>query len=311
MSEHNKSRTVVTSKPVFLFVGLAGLWSIWAFQFSNPVELTRDYLHYIFLGITGAIFANSTGAGGGVIFIPVFSSLNFSNEQSLSTSFAIQCFGMTAGAFSWWRHYLQQKLQKNAIQWRALPKVLALATPASITGIWLGQLFPHLLPQLGAQLIPQLASLKLELYFSMFSILLGLAIIYSSFKTIKVEQSEITCKQSVEIIGLSFVGGLVTAYLSVGIGELLVIYLMLNRFNAGLAVAAGVITTAFTVWSISPIHLSPAGDAYFNVVLMAGPGAVLGGLLAKRLALFLPGRSLKLFFAVWILVSGFVIISLA
>ncbi|AQS37519.1 hypothetical protein Sps_02365 [Shewanella psychrophila] len=46
MNKHNKSRTVVIPKPVFLFLGLASLWSIWVFQFSNPFELTRDYLHY-------------------------------------------------------------------------------------------------------------------------------------------------------------------------------------------------------------------------------------------------------------------------
>ncbi|MEI8600615.1 hypothetical protein P4S55_05730 [Shewanella sp. PP-Sp27a-2] len=69
-----------------------------------------------FLGITGAIFANSTGAGGGggVIFIPVFSSLSFSESQSVATSFMIQCFGMTAGAISWSLHYKKRHREDAA-----------------------------------------------------------------------------------------------------------------------------------------------------------------------------------------------------
>ncbi|MPY21004.1 sulfite exporter TauE/SafE family protein [Shewanella psychropiezotolerans] len=290
MSEHNKSRTIVISKPVFLFLGLASLWSIWAFQFSNPVELTRDYLHYIFLGITGAIFANSTGAGGGVIFIPVFSSLNFSNEQSISTSFAIQCFGMTAGALTWWFHF--KKENQSGLR-RELVKLICICSPFSIAGIWTTQVFAIQAPT------------SLEHGFSLFSIVLGFAILLSSITLTSTTQHRVLNRNEVlQLSLLAYVGGIITAWLSVGVGEVIVIYLLLKKTTPTLAIALGVIVTALTVWSVSPIHLSNQGDAYFNVVLFAGPGAILGGILAKKLALHLPVKGLKIFFAGWIILSG-------
>ncbi|WP_259366763.1 sulfite exporter TauE/SafE family protein [Colwellia sp. BRX8-7] len=73
------------------------------------IEDIREYGVFSFIGLLGGIFANSTGAGGGVVFIPLFNQLNFTEQQSIATSFAIQCFGMTAGAFTWWFHYHSKK----------------------------------------------------------------------------------------------------------------------------------------------------------------------------------------------------------
>jgi uncharacterized membrane protein YfcA len=39
-------------------------------------------------------------------------------------------------------------------------------------------------------------------------------------------------------------------------------------------------------------------------VLFAGPGAVLGGIIAKTLVTYLSATRLKLFFAFWLLVIG-------
>ena len=58
---------------------------------------------------------NLTGAFGGVVFILLFNQLNFTEQQSIATSFAIQCFGMTAGAFTWWFHYHSKKTQLHLL----------------------------------------------------------------------------------------------------------------------------------------------------------------------------------------------------
>lgn len=39
---------------------------------QNQLQLLIDYGHFFIVGLTGAIVANSTGAGGGIIFIPFF-----------------------------------------------------------------------------------------------------------------------------------------------------------------------------------------------------------------------------------------------
>ncbi len=46
--------------------------AVHAFSASQPMQELVDYWLFSFLGVIGAIFANSTGAGGGVVFIPMF-----------------------------------------------------------------------------------------------------------------------------------------------------------------------------------------------------------------------------------------------
>ena len=61
-----------------------------------PIELVKEFGLFSVLGVIGAIFANATGAGGGVVFVPFFNYLSFSAQSVVATSFAIQCCGMTA-----------------------------------------------------------------------------------------------------------------------------------------------------------------------------------------------------------------------
>lgn len=290
MNELNKKSKTFNSKLIFAFLGCASLWSFWALQFANPNELIRDYLHYLFLGITGAIFANSTGAGGGVIFIPVFNSLNFTAEQSISTSFAIQCFGMTAGALTWWFHFSKKDLSSSR---QELIKLILICAPLSVAGIWTAHYLPLNPPS------------SLEHSFSVFSIILGVAILYSCL-SLKDNNTHIPLDKSdlLQLSLITYLGGMITAWLSVGVGELIVIFLLLKKVPPTLAIALGVIITALTVWSVSPIHLSPNSSAYFNVLLFAGPGAIIGGVIAKKLALYLPVKGLKIFFASWIILSS-------
>jgi uncharacterized membrane protein YfcA len=68
-----------------------------------------------------------------------------------------------------------------------------------------------------------------------------------------------------------------------------------------MAVAAAVIVSAFTVWlAITQVN----SEVYWQVVMFAGPGAVLGGIFAKTLVTHLSATKLKLFFACWLLISG-------
>jgi len=49
--------------------------SIWAGMiYYAPLPLIElvDYILFSFVGLLGAIFANTTGAGGGVVFFPLF-----------------------------------------------------------------------------------------------------------------------------------------------------------------------------------------------------------------------------------------------
>jgi len=266
------------------------LWAALLLSSSHSLSHLVDYSLFSFLGTLGAVFANSTGAGGGVVFIPMFSKLNFTEQQSVATSFAIQCFGMTAGAVTWWHHYQAEKTDLRL--WQGFKRIISITSIASVIG-----LYSIFYSQLNSP-----ASLHTS--FSWFSLLLGFFIIVTIYllKGHR-ERSQLHVVDYVALILLGVFGGAVTAWLSVGVGELLVIYLLLRRFDMNMAVAAAVIVSAITVWAaIAQV----SSDTYWQVVLFAGPGAVLGGIFAKTLVMHLSATKLKLFFACWLLISSVV-----
>lgn len=272
------------------------LWLAWALSFDSSLEVTSNYFYFLFLGIIGAIFANTTGAGGGVIFIPIFNSLELSELQALSTSFAIQCFGMTAGTLTWWRYYkekIKHGSQQISSEWSQYPIILKCCIPASIAGLWLCQLANLQPPQ------------SMPFTFGVFSIVLGVILGLNSIYRNKYSGDQVLSKKGLyTIVLVSFLGGIITGWLSVGVGELIVIYLLLKRTAPIVAIAAGVTVSAATVWASAYIHFTPSAQTYFQIVLFAGPGAILGGLLARRIVTLLSIKNLKLVFSCWIISSG-------
>jgi uncharacterized membrane protein YfcA len=282
-----KNNFLTLSNPKFIFTFIL-LWACILAHSSYEISELVSYAGFSILGVIGAIFANATGAGGGVIFIPMFNQLSFTESQAISTSFAIQCFGMTAGAVTWWHHYKTEKTELRL--WQGFKRIITVTSVASIVG-------------LGATFYFQLQSpASLHTSFSLFSLWLGIFII-STVYLIKPsrERSQLHWLDYVFFIAIGFFGGAITAWLSVGVGELLAIYLILRRFDISMAVAAAVIVSAITVWSaIGQVNK----DVYWQVVIFAGPGAVLGGIFAKTLVMHMSAIKLKVFFACWLLISG-------
>ncbi|HCM48504.1 MAG TPA: sulfite exporter TauE/SafE family protein [Colwellia sp.] len=275
------------SNPTFIVLFLV-LWAGLLFSSSHTLTELTDYIFFTFLGTVGAIFANSTGAGGGVVFIPMFTQLNFTEQQSIATSFAIQCFGMTAGAVTWWHHYKTEKTELRL--WQGFKRIICVTTIASVIG--LNSVF----------IIHVDSPATLPISFSWFSLLLGFFIILTIYLLQPHrERSQLYYVDYIAMVLIGLFGGAVTAWLSVGVGELLVIYLLLRHFDISMAVAAAVIVSAVTVWTaIAQVN----NDVYWQVVLFAGPGAVLGGIFAKTVVTHLSATKLKLFFACWLLLSG-------
>lgn len=269
------------------------VWFVMLLLSPITVDGINEFGLFSFIGVFGAIFANSTGAGGGVVFIPLFNELNFTEQQSVATSFAIQCFGMTAGAFTWWFHYKREKTQLRL--WQGFKRIISITTVSSIVGIWLVYGYQLTSPS------------SLHQSFSWFSLVLGLFIIVTVFflKPHR-ERSQLYLFDWLALITIGLFGGALTAWLSVGVGELLAIYLILRRFDISMAVAAAVIVSAFTVWAAIWQHTLIQFEVYWQVVLFAGPGAVLGGVFAKTLVTHLSASKLKLFFAFWLLIIGLV-----
>ncbi len=266
----------------------------------EPWLLLQEYAGFTLLGIFGAVLANATGAGGGVVFVPFFNQLDFTVAASVATSFAIQCCGMTAGAITWWSYYRKLQLTHNCEKdnWQSLSKVILLTVPASIIGVWMVQLQPHFFVNFSD---PQ----SLHVGFGFFSIALSLAI-FSSVFWLKDRggNSKLSQFDCFALLVITWIGGGITAWLSIGVGELLAVYLIVRGFNVTFAIAAAVILSAFTVWGGVIFHVFVTKAIYWPVLLFAGAGAIIGGVLAKRLVLYFSPKNLKLFFAGWIFILG-------
>lgn len=272
--------------PALLLTAILVVWLV-----PSALGIISDYSAFFLLGITGAIFANSTGAGGGVVFIPIFNQLGFSEVQSVATSFGIQCFGMTAGAITWCLHYRREKAELHL--WQCFTTIIAVSAVCSISGIW---------TVYGANLN---APASVHEVFSLFSIVLGLAILTTVY-LLKPgrERSHLLPLDAIALAVIAYVGGIFTAWLSVGVGEMMAFYLILRRYDVMMAVAAAVVVTALTVWAAAPEHFLLNPNAYWQVLVFAGPGAVIGGIVARSLVGLLSARRLKAFFGFWVLIIG-------
>jgi uncharacterized membrane protein YfcA len=207
---------------------------------------------------------------------------------------------MTAGAITWWLFYKNNIVnhQTQAAQWQPLVKVLSLSIPFSILGLLLVQFNPKFFADFSNPA-------SLHTGFGIFSMGLALAI----FVTVLLLNSKnynhnLSVYDCAALPVIALVGGGITAWLSIGVGELLAVYLIIRRFNVTFAIAAAVILSAFSVWGGIVYHLLITHAVYWPVVLFAGAGAILGGMLAKHLVLYFSARNLKLFFAGWIFILG-------
>jgi uncharacterized membrane protein YfcA len=215
---------------------------------------------------------------------------------------------MTAGAVTWWAYYrnLKQtqshsKLIGNADEvddWVSLPKIIYVTAPLSILGVWLVQILPQFFVHFSD---PN----SLHTGFGIFSICLAIAIFITVLllKNIPLK-SHLTMFDYIALVFIAFIGGGITAWLSIGVGELLAVYLIIRGFNVTFAIAAAVILSACTVWGGIIFHLFVTKAVYWPVVLFAGIGAIMGGILAKQLVLYFSARNLKLFFAGWVFILG-------
>ncbi|ASP37688.1 hypothetical protein CHH28_02935 [Bacterioplanes sanyensis] len=262
-------------------------------------SLVEDYGHFFFIGLIAAIIANSTGAGGGIVFFPAFVTLGLTTQQALATSLAIQCFGMTAGSLGWLR---VRRLEASGyhIQWRWLWRVLAIALPANLAGLWLAQ---WALPA---------PAFSVHVFFSVFSLIVGFAVLLRR----QADQQHgrwqaLSTNECYWLLVMCFIGGIVTAWLSIGIGEILAVVLIFLGFRTNMAIAAAVMISAITVICAVPYHVWISGAVVVEVLMFAAPGAVIGGTLASVLAVKLGASRLKTAMALWIIISALIYLAIS
>ncbi len=254
------------------------------------------------VGVVGAVIANTSGTGGGVVFVPVFNALRELDVMALDplqvvgVSMCIQCFGMTMGALRWTdRLYHQPE-----------PAPLhAHVNPRDFFTVALGVLAISLPAMLATQRLTSFDQQDVLLAYKGFSILLGIALIAATW-TVNLERPERTRLEPFDLAVLLLMaapGGAITALFSVGIGELVALYLFIRHYPVLLCTGAACLISSVSVLSGAIWHIE-AGTVQWEIVLLAGPGAALGGFLARPIALWLGARRLKTLDGSWIVLSA-------
>ena len=254
------------------------------------------------VGIVGAIIANTSGTGGGVVFIPVFNALRELGVMSLpplmvvGVSMGIQSFGMTMGSLRWTDRLLHQPAP-GPLEARVPIKdfatvvlaVLALSLPA----------------MLATQRLTAFDQQDVLYAYKGFSIALGCALIAATW-TFNAARPERVRLERIDLIVLTAVaipGGMITALFSVGMGEIVALYLFIRHYPVLLCTGAACVISAVSCLAGVVWHID-AGTIQWEVVLLAGPAAALGGFLARPIALWLGPKRLKTLDGSWIVLSA-------
>ena len=309
-------RTVATVRTcvwIYLVLLLAALAFLYYWQGEELLNVIEDVWFLPGVGIFGAIIANATGTGGGVVFIPAFVAINafardagieqlfIEPKNTFAISFLIQSFGMSIGSLVWISRFYGGGTVHPADR---------------IDGhSFLTIVFTVLVSTLPALLITQFALIEtiepalLIDAFKWFSVVLGVVLLVFTWalKRVKPNRFMPSYFDIYMLFLLGAIGGVITAFFSVGVGELVAVYLIFRKFPTVASVAAAVVISAITVITGVWVHLWD-GNIVWPIALMAIPGAMVGGFIARLFALWLGPLWLKTFASIWITASSLYLI---
>lgn len=282
----------------FLSLAFAVLWLVVPYDPS----LLSSLWFLPGVGVIGAIIANTSGTGGGVVFVPVFNALrelgvmDLEPLQVVGVSMCIQSFGMTVGALRW----------TDRLYHQPAPEPLhALVSPRDFFTVSFAVLALSLPAMLLTQRLTAFDQQSVLMGYKAFSILLGIALIAATW-TVNLARPEKAGLERIDLLvllALAIPGGILTALFSVGIGELVALYLFIRHYPVLLCTGAACLISSISVIAGSIWHIG-AGTVQWEVVLLAAPGAALGGFLARPIALWLGARRLKTLDGSWIVLSA-------
>jgi len=280
---------------------LAAYIALWTLVSADPALLARLWF-LPGVGVIGAIIANTSGTGGGVVFVPVFNALRELGVMSLSplvvvgVSMGIQSFGMTMGSLRWTDRLLHQPAPGP------LEAQVRIKDFAAVVGAVLALSLPAML---ATQRLTAFDQQDVLYAYKGFSILLGTALIAATwtFNAARPERARLERIDLIVLALLAIPGGMITALFSVGMGEIVALYLFIRHYPVLLCTGAACVISAVSCISGVVWHIG-AGTVQWEVVLLAGPAAAIGGFLARPIALWLGPKRLKTLDGSWIVLSA-------
>lgn len=258
-----------------------------------------SYWYFFLLALFGAVIANATGAGGGVVFVPAFSLLGISEQSIIATSFSIQCFGMTAGMFAWNKYANSQRQDSTSNHlWKLYWHIVAIFAVPSVFGLVIGQ-----------YALRMNATDDIRVLFKCFSFVFGLSILVTTWfianrRSLSRESLELSNIVVAVFMFVGIVGGTITAWLSIGVGELIAVTLILMSFPVRFSIGVAVTVSAVTVWVGVQKYIWFEPFISLEILVFAAPAALIGGAVANKVTIRFSAIQLKIFIATWILISA-------
>ena len=249
-----------------------------------------------------ASVANATAIGGGFLFMPLFIFVyQLAPPVALKLSIATQAFGMSSGALTWGRDYID----KNAF---------ILASFASICGVWFAT-YNFAVPS--GYIKPLFALISLGVFIAL--------AIEMRLKVLNQQQKAHFSFNAFSIFFVlaAFAGGLVTGWTAIGVGEVVALYLLFfYRLRLDKAIGTGVAVLAVSSIAGFIFH-ADLGGIPWELLMFTVPGVILGGRYGVKMAKYLESTfsqsssdqlfkksPLKFIFAMVILVDCMVILFL-
>ena len=249
-----------------------------------------------------ASVANATAIGGGFLFMPLFIFVyQLAPPVALKLSIATQAFGMSSGALTWGRDYID----KNAF---------ILASFASIYGVWFAT-YNFAVPS--GYIKPLFALISLGVFIAL--------VIEMRLKVADQQQKANFSFNAFSIFFVlaAFAGGLVTGWTAIGVGEVVALYLQFfYRLRLDKAIGTGVAVLAVSSIAGFLFH-ADLGGIPWELLMFTVPGVILGGRYGVKMAKYLESTfsqsssdqlfkksPLKFIFAMVILVDCMVILFL-
>ena len=268
---------VVTSYGMLSGFAIIGI-TMWVSYWISD-KFTKGRLHgsaiAILLGLLLSYIGGAyTGGQKGLVDIPLFAGIGLLGGAMLR-DFAIVATGFGVSV---------EELKRAGFA-----GVLALSVPGMLLTQRLGSFDQH----------------AVLLGYKAFSILLGTALIAATWtvNARRAERDRLAPWDLAMLAAIGLVGGPITALFSVGVGELVALYLFIRHYPVLLCTGAACVISAISVIAGSVWHIE-AGTIVWEVVLLAAPAAMLGGFLARPIAMWLGAKRLKTLDGGWIVLSA-------
>ena len=215
------------------------------------------------VGTFGAIIANITGIGGGVVFFPFLVSTTGDEHSAFINSVFIQIVGMSMGSLLW---YLKDGASRQFLT-DAIKIILS-----GYCGMLVGS---HVL---------NLDKDSLLILFSIATIGLSIASLRVRREKFSKIKKDKTLKDSATESGLIFVSGAVTSQISIGFGEcvMLIKYLRMGDFRYAVRLAVTGTAALLVLYAITN-NTAPNLSIVIPMALGTIPGAAIGFYMTSNL----------------------------